>query len=95
MTFNTNNGENYDDVMIVHHPLPPVGKKGARTSPLTNRKKKFSPVRLPRLPRIPSGNPGPPRPKRTNYIQRRFEDAKNSVNDDDFVAFVKNYHKIQ
>ena len=92
MTFNTNNGENYDDVVIVHHPLPPVGKKGARTSPLSNRNKKVSPVRLPQLP---SGNPGPPRPKRTNYIQRRFEDAKNSVIDDDFVAFVKAYHNIK
>ena len=91
MTFHTNGGENYDGVVIVHHPLPPLGKRSVRKSPLSNRAKKESPTRL---PAVPQGEPGVPRPKRTSYTQRRIEDAKNSVVDDDFINFAKAYHKI-
>ena len=83
MTFNTNNGENFDDVVIVHHPsCAPVGKKGARTSHVLQQEEEGVPLGC----QLPSGDPGPPRPKRTNYINGDLKMQKQAVNDDDFVA---------
>ena len=89
MTFHTNCGENYDEAVFVN-PLPPVGKRSVRKSPRSKRAK-VSPVRL---SAVPQGKPGEARPKRTSYIQRRIEDAKDSVVDDDFINFVTIYHNI-
>jgi hypothetical protein len=113
MTFHTNGGENYDDVVIVHNPLPPVGKRQSqrlhqmqrRTFPRPERRRDEYPsarsvpkmtkkMSLVRLPAAPQGEPRVPRPKRTSYIQRKIEDAKNSVVDDDFINFAKTYHNI-